>query len=76
MTLQAALRELLRRLEERSLRCIACGEPLQEEVCIYRHDGGYLDEETGARWWIHVPCSRCGYQNAAWKLLNRLEEAR
>jgi len=39
---------------------------------MYPHRWGYYDPKTGERYWVYIICQKCGYQNAAWKLLGAL----
>jgi hypothetical protein len=54
--------------------CVGCGKPLSEVPhywCFEEHDGGVYVEEFDKRLWIWVHCSKCGYDNALWKLLEQ-----
>ncbi len=43
------------------------------EVEMYEHDGGVFVESFKEKQWVYFTCSRCKYQWALHKLLNRLE---
>ena len=67
---------LFRDIASRS-RCITCNKPLSRaRILGYPHEGGiYLvdkDRNIDGRYWIYIRCRRCGYDNALWKLEQRL----
>ena len=50
-------------LREKKLKCISCGSPLPAFLTVYRWREQYL--------WGFIYCSKCGYQNALWKIFKR-----
>jgi hypothetical protein len=64
---------LMERVAIGSLKCIGCSSPLDiGGLRMYPHRWGYYDPKTGERYWVYIICRKCGYQNAAWKLLGAL----
>jgi C4-type Zn-finger protein len=64
---------LVKKVTDRSLRCVSCSSPLDiGGLRMYPHRWGYYDPKTGERYWVYIICRKCGYQNAAWKLLGAL----
>jgi len=49
-------------------KCRSCGKKLSAKVEHYPHDGGWVVAGFLGRQWLYVRCSKCGYQNALWKL--------
>ena len=47
-------------------KCVNCGEPLHNEPI---EDAWRNDKEFA---WLYIQCPRCGYQNALWKILQRI----
>jgi len=37
----------------------------------YLHDGGYEDKD-GKKWWLFLHCSKCEYDWAFWKIIQRV----
>jgi C4-type Zn-finger protein len=64
---------LIARALNEMLRCVGCSSPLDiGGLRMYPHRWGYYDPKTGERYWVYMICQKCGYQNAAWKLLGAL----
>jgi C4-type Zn-finger protein len=64
---------LVERAVNGTLRCVGCSSPLDVGGLRMRpHRWGYYDPKTGERYWVYIVCRKCGYQNAAWKLLGAL----
>jgi C4-type Zn-finger protein len=64
---------LMERATRGSLKCVGCSSPLDiSGLRMYLHRWGYHDPKTGERYWVYIICRKCGYQNAAWKLLGAL----
>jgi hypothetical protein len=56
-----------------TLKCVGCSSLLDiGDLRMYPHRWGYYDPKTGERYWVYIICRKCGYQNAAWKLLGAL----
>lgn len=52
----------------RGKACRSCGHNLPARVKHYPHAGGWILAGHTERQWLYVHCSRCGYDNALWKL--------
>jgi hypothetical protein len=56
-----------------TLKCVGCSSLLDiGDLRMYPHRWGHYDPRTGERYWVYIICRKCGYQNAAWKLLGAL----
>ena len=46
-----------------------CGSPLYaDDLEGYPHDGGWTVDNMRDKQWLYIPCRKCGYGRAIWKL--------
>jgi len=49
-------------------KCCWCGSPLHaQDLKRYPHGDGWTVDGEGKQW-LYIPCRKCGYEWAIWKL--------
>lgn len=69
-----SLKELDEQLDRNNAQCIDCDTLLKDSKLFhYDHNGGVMLTEYPVKQWVYLRCKSCGYENALWKILDKID---